>query len=91
MTTEIGEKATRLKVVVNTVKRSCDNEGNIQAEELTFSAVYSDKEGSANKQWCKWTPNCQFSFTVSNPHVFGRILPGQFYYVDLTRCEKESL
>jgi hypothetical protein len=91
MTTEVGEKATRLKMVVNTVKMSADQDGNTQSEEITLSAVYSDKEGSVNKQWAKWTPAGNLSFTVSNPNVFGRILPGQFYMVDLTRCDKDAI
>lgn len=81
----------RLKMVVNTVKRSADQSGDTQAEEITMSAVYSDKEGSANKQWSKWTPCGQMSFTVNNPAAFGKVLPGQFYYVDLIPTDKDSL
>jgi hypothetical protein len=91
MSTEVGEKATRLKMVVNTVKRSANDSGEIQSEEITLSAVASSKEGSVNAQWSKWTPFCNLSFTVNNPNVFGRILPGQFYYVDLERCDKDAL
>ena len=82
---------TRLKMVVNTVKRHANNDGTIQAEEITLSAVYSDKEGAVNKQWSKWTPTGNLSFQVNNENVFGKILPGQFYYVDLIQCEKDSL
>lgn len=89
--TDIGQRATVLKLVVNTVLRHADNDGNIQAEEITMSAVYSDKEGSVNKQWSKWTPACQLKFTVNNPAVFGRILPGQFFMADLTRCDKDAI
>lgn len=82
---------TRLKMVVNTTTRQADSNGEIQSEEHTLSAVYSDKEGAPNKLWSKWTPSGQLRFTVSNPAVFGRILPGQFYFVDLAQCEKDSL
>lgn len=81
----------RLKMVVNTVKRVADNDGNISQEEITLSAVYSDKEGAPNKQWSKWTPTGNLSFTVSNPLALGQVLPGQFYFVDLRQCEKDSL
>lgn len=81
----------RLKMVVNTVSRNCDNNGDITSEEITLSAVYSDKEGSANKQWSKWTPSGQLRFQVSNPQAFGKVLPGQFYYVDLTPTDKDSI
>ncbi len=82
---------TRLKMVVNTVARYADSTGEITSEELSFSAVTSDKEGAANKVWSKWTPSGQLKFTVNNQAVIGKILPGQFYYVDLTLTDKDSL
>lgn len=81
----------RLKMVVNTVARYCDNDGNVSSEEVTMSAVYSNNEGSANSQWSKWTPSGQLKFTVNNPSAFGKVLPGQFHYVDLELTDKESL
>lgn len=81
----------RLKMVVNTVSRQADTEGGIQSEEITMSAVYSDKEGAPNKQWSKWTPSGQLKFTVSNANAFGKVLPGQFFFVDLNPCDKDAM
>ena len=81
----------RLKMVVNTVARYADNEGNINSEEITLSAVTSDKEGSPNKQWSKWTPAGQLKFTVNNPSALNQVLPGQFYLIDLRQCEKDTI
>jgi hypothetical protein len=81
----------RLKMLVNSVKKVCDSEGNITQEELSLSAVYSNKAGSANEQWCKWTPSASFSFAVSNPSAFGKVLPGQFLFVDLIPTDKDTL
>lgn len=81
----------RLKMVVNTVSRNADQSGEINAEEITLSAVYSDKEGSANKQWSQWTPCGNLKFTVNNKAALGKVLPGQFYYVDLIPTDKDSL
>jgi len=81
----------RLKMVVNTVKRCAGNDGDVQQEEITASAVCSNKEGSANAQWSKWTPCGALSFTVNNPAAFGQLLPGQFFYVDLVPTDKDSL
>jgi hypothetical protein len=78
-------------MVVNTVKRGAGNDGAVQYEEITMSAVYSDKEGSPNKQWSKWTPTGQLSFTVSNPDAFGQVLPGMFLFVDLNECDKDAI
>lgn len=80
-----------LKMVVNTVARYADNSGNIQSEEITLSAVTSDKEGSVNKQWSKWTPCGQLKFTVNNQAALGKVLPGQFYFVQMTECDKDAI
>jgi hypothetical protein len=82
---------TVLKMVVNTVTRHAGDAGQITAEEITLSAVYSDKEGSVNRQWSKWTPSGSLKFTVTNEAVFGKILPGQFYMVALSQCDKDAL
>jgi len=80
----------RLKMLVSSVKKVSDSEGNITAEELAFNAVYSNQAGSANSQWCKWTPSGSLNFTVSNPAAFGKVLPGQFVFVDLIPTDKDA-
>ena len=81
----------RLKMVVNTVARNADSTGQINQEEISLNCVHSDKEGSANKQWSKWTPSGNLKFSVTNPSAFGKLLPGQFIYVDLSQTDKDSL
>ena len=82
--------ALRLKMCVGSVKRCANADGSISQEELSFSAVYG-QDGTVNSQWSKWTPYAQFNMTVSNPEAFGKILPGQFVFVDITPCEKDSI
>lgn len=82
--------STRLKMVVNTVAEHGDQTTDKSCEEITMSAVYSDKPDSANKEWAKWTPTGQLKFTVTNPAVFGKFRPGQFVYVDLTHTDRDS-
>jgi hypothetical protein len=81
----------RLKMMVNSVKTVHGNDGEPQSQELALSAVYSNKDGSANAQWSKWTPCASLSMTVSNPAAFGKVNPGQFVYVDLIPTDKDSL
>jgi hypothetical protein len=81
----------RLKCMVNTVKTVHGNEGEPYQQELALSAVYSNAEGSANAQWSKWTPSASLNMTVSNTAAFNKLKPGQFVYVDLIPCEKDSL
>lgn len=83
--------ALRLKMSVGSVKRVADSTGNITQEELSLNAVYSNQAGSANAQWCKWTPSAQLTMSISNPDAFGRALPGQFFFVDLIPTDKDSL
>ncbi len=80
----------RLKMVVNSVKKVYDTEGNITQEELGLNAVYG-KEGSANAQWSKWTPSGSLTMSISNPEAFGKVLPGQFLFVDLIPTDKEGI
>lgn len=80
----------RLKMTVSSVKRNADGQGNIASEDIQLSAVYGP-EGSANSQWSKWTPCANLSMQVNNPAAFGKVLPGQFVFVDLTLTDKESI
>ena len=86
----MGNQVLRLKMVVNSVKKVADGEGDIVSEELNFAAVYG-KEGTTNAQWSKWTPFAQLSMTINNTEAFNKIFPGQFVFVDLTICEKEGM
>ena len=86
------EAATlRLKLRVESVKRVADSYGSITGEEIQLCAVYDSTPGSANSKWCKWTPCGNFQFTVNNPTALGKVLPGQFYFVDLIPTDKDSL
>lgn len=81
----------RLKMMVNTVKTVHGSEGEPQSQELALSAVYSNKEGSANAQWSKWTPSASLTMTVSNTAAFNKVRPGQFLYVDLIPTDKDGI
>ena len=80
----------RLKMSVQSVKSSCDGQGAKVSEEIVLAAVYGE-EGSANRQWSKWTPAANLTMQINNPEAFGRVLPGQFLFVDLIPCEKDSI
>ena len=81
----------RLKMMVNTVKTIHGNEGEPYQQELALSAVYSNKEGSANAQWSKWTPSASLTMNVSNTAAFNKLKPGEFVYVDLIPTDKDSI
>lgn len=79
----------RLKMTVTSVKGCADQQGQKYQEEIALSAVYGP-DGSANGQWSKYTPAASLTMTVSNPQAFGKVLPGQFVFVDITITDKES-
>jgi hypothetical protein len=80
----------RLKMFIASVKSGCDQSGAKVNEAIDLQAVYGP-EGSANSQWSKWTPSASLTMYVTNPGAFGRVLPGQFYFVDLIETDKESM
>jgi hypothetical protein len=80
----------RLKMVVNAVKSCADSNGDKSQEEVSMNVVYG-ADGSANKQWSKWTPNGQLNFTISNPDAFGKVKPGQFVFIDITETDKDGI
>lgn len=84
----------RAKMFVNTVSqhRYGNHSGGEPAiqEQVKLGAVYSDKEGSANKEWAKATPSGSLELTIDNPGAHGRLKPGMFVYVDLIPCERDS-
>ena len=80
----------RLKMSIASVKSGCDQSGTKVNEEIALQAVYGP-EGSPNAQWSKWTPSASLTMFVTNPNAFDKVLPGQFYFVDLTQTTKEAI
>jgi hypothetical protein len=79
----------RAKMVVESVNRVVDTAGQVSQEEMRLRAVYGP-DGSVNSSWSKWTPNGSLQLTVNNPAAFGKVIPGQFYIVDLTLTDKDG-
>jgi hypothetical protein len=80
----------RCKMSVGSVKSSCDQNGDKNSEEISLQAVYGP-EGSPNAQWSKWTPSAGLNIHISNPAAFGKVLPGQFFFVDLIPTDKDGI
>ena len=57
-----------------------------ESREYSFSPVYG-KDGSANADWSKWTPNGSLKMTINNPACFDKFETGQEYYLDFTPAE----
>ncbi len=77
------EASLRLKVVADSLKRQID------AEEIALSAVHGNT-GTINAEWSKYTPSAHLTMYVTNPGAFGKVTPGQFFFVDLIPTTKEG-
>jgi len=75
---------------VGSVKSSCDANGDKVAEEVRLEAAYGP-EGSPNAQWSKWTPAASLFMQINNPGAFGKVLPGQFFFVDIIPTDKDAI
>ncbi len=82
----------RCKLRLNGVIENKDDAGVKHSEKLIFNAV-SKKEGYAedgldeNNTFAKWSPSADFTITVQNPALFGKLAAGEEYYVDFTKAE----
>lgn len=79
----------RLKVVADSLKRQIDGNGDCIAEEIALSAVHGNT-GTVNAEWSKYTPSAHLTMYVTNPAAFGKVAPGQFFFVDLIPTTKEA-
>lgn len=56
--------------------------GNPGTEEVKLNAVYG-KDGSANKQWSKYTPSGSLEAKIDNPEAQAFFKAGKEYIVDI--------
>jgi hypothetical protein len=76
----------RAKMIVESVQRFQNS------EKLTFRAVPKStaypKDGSdEDNTFAKWSPTADLTIQVTNPDLFGKLNPGEKYYVDFTIAE----
>lgn len=61
-------------------------------ENLTFNAVcksgtYPADGSDEDNTFAKFTPTAELKMSITNPELFGKIKPGQKFYVDFTLAE----
>ena len=86
----MSDAVLRLKMSIASVKSSCDQTGAKISEEVALQAAYGP-EGSPNAQWSKWSPSAGLTMQINNPGAFGKVLPGQYYFVDLIPTDKDAI
>lgn len=50
---------------------------------------YPDDGTDENNTFAKWTPSATLAMCITNPALFGKIRPGQEFYVDFTLADGE--
>ncbi len=81
-----NDAVLRAKLRVSEVLHRKDGNGETSMETVKLVAVYSDDEGSENKQWSTWTPSASFEMQINNPNAFGKLSSGHEFYVDFIPC-----
>lgn len=77
------------KMRVRSVSRTVGDDGKVASEAVEFSAVaknesYPPDGLDENNTFAKFTPNAHLAITIANPALFGKLAPGQVFYVDFT-------
>lgn len=83
------EKVMRAKMLVNEVKRYEHSEILTMAP-VCKSGSYGPDGLDEDNTFAKFSPSGQLTLTVANPALFGRINPGEKYYLDFTKVEEEA-
>lgn len=79
----------RCKMRVASVTQNLDGEGKVEYETVKLQAVYG-REGTKNQEWSKFTPQADFSITISNPAAMNKLSKGSFFFVDFTPASIED-
>lgn len=82
----MSERVMRAKMLVSKVERYQ------HAEVLTMAPVckpdgYDETGHDEDNTYARFSPAGSLSLTVANPDLFGKINPGDKYYVDFSKAE----
>lgn len=82
----------RAKMQISSVKKVVGPDGSVVSEELSAYPVcgktpFGPNGESEDNTFARFTPGGSLTLTVSNPDLFGKILPMQKFYVDFTLAD----
>ncbi|ODA67697.1 hypothetical protein A7A08_01732 [Methyloligella halotolerans] len=82
---EVGEKVMRAKLVVKSVERVESGE-NIKMSAVSRDGSYPEDGSDEDNTFAKFSPSATFELFCANEALFGKLNPGDRYYVDFTRA-----
>ncbi len=77
--------AIRAKFMVSQVTKHADGSEGIQA----YAA--NGRANTANAAWAKATPGGNLTMTINNPEAHGQLLPGKYYFLDITDAAEDDV
>lgn len=80
----------RAKMQVNAVKNVEPWPGGTPCVELSLGAVcgkWGDDGKGEDNTFARYTPSAELKMTITNEDLFGKIKPGQKFYLDFTPAE----
>ncbi len=82
----------RAKVRVGNVSPLSGNEGDpyrsqtMRAYPVAKSEAYPADGSDEDNSYSRWSPSGEFSLTITNPNLHGKIKDGDVFYVDFHRA-----
>lgn len=82
-------KLMRAKLKVGSVAPFRDKDGQTLSEQIIFhgvakSTAYSPDGLDEDNSFAKFSPSVGLTMTIANPALFGKLEPGDAFYVDFT-------
>jgi hypothetical protein len=79
----------RAKMIIETVQVYRTAAAGVTQETIKMRAVakkdgYSSDGSDENNTYARYSPSASLDITIANPALFGKLNPGEFYYVDFT-------
>lgn len=82
---EVGDKVMRAKMVVQEVIRYSHSE-TIRMTAVSRDHGYPADGSDEDNTFAKFSPSGSFEVQCTNPDMFGKINPGERFYLDFTRA-----
>lgn len=77
----------RAKVRINRVTDFGGNQCEIVANPVAKKESYPEDGYDEDNTYAKYSPMGEFKLTIANPALYGKLKPGQVFYVDFTLVE----
>lgn len=79
-------KVMRAKMVVESVQRFATSEI-LKFRAVSKSTPYPADGTDEDNTFAKWSPSGELQLTVTNPELFGKLNPGEKYYLDFSKAD----